>query len=436
VFFCAQGFLKAGSDFYWIGNSSFKVLCHQKPMILGASSPATPVTMLLPFDEVAQDLAQEQNLIRIKKLLVYICTQVWEGDRDRLNQVSLLNLLQDLRATAPTAEQLQSRLDIAVHSLSKAAEYTLVSSVIMRRVARLYPDMGTRRGLAGEEAYGTIAQSLAENASGDRIKKLLLLACKNTWITDAAQLAKFNLVDLVRELHGLTPSLMTLQAVLESLVNTLSKRAEYTLAAHEICSAFQPLYVEAVTEIRTEARTEIVVVDSPSTPPAASHKVSDLADLFNLRLEIMRYSNPYRVKIVLFSLLCQPFVSQAEHESMLKSYTLDDLLRSMIQSYKLPELEIMLLNTARNLEDSEESLQAARAVLGAVKPFYAHLPSSFAVAEEAEDATAFMGSQILAKKMSRADLRRLSDEESAELTIAQAHTMPGASFRPSQILTH
>jgi hypothetical protein len=406
-------------------------------MILGASSPATPVMLLLPFDEVAQDLAQEQNLIRIKKLLVYICTQVWEGDRDQLNQVSLLTLLQDLRATAPTAEQLQSRLDIAVHSLSKAAEYTLVSSVIMTRVGRLYPDMGLRRGFARDETYGTIAQSLAENASGDRIKKLLLLACKNTWITDAAQLAEFNLVDLIRELHGLTPSLMTLQAVLESLVNTLSKRVEYTLAAHEICSAFQPLYTEAVTEIRTEARTEVVALPPVASSAAqGSHTVSDLADLFNLRLEIMRYSNPYRVKIVLFSLLCQPF-DPAEHESMLKSYTLDDLLRSMIQSYQLPELEITILNTARNLEDSEESLQAARAILGAVRPFYAHLPSGFAAAE-AEDATAFMGSQILSKKVSRAEMRKWGDEESAELTIAQPNTMPGSSFRPTpgQILAY
>jgi hypothetical protein len=361
---------------------------------------------------------------------------VWEGDRDRLNQVSLLTLLQDLRATAPTAEQLQSRLDIAVHSLSKAAEYTLVSSVIMRRVGRLYPDMGMRRGLAGEEVYGTIAESLAQNASGDRIKKLLLLACKNTWITDGVQLAEFNLVDLVQELHGLTPSLMTLQAVLESLVNTLSKRAEYTLAAHEICSAFQPLYTEAVTEIRTEVMTEIVAAAAPvavAVPQQASHTVSDLADLFNLRLEIMRYSNPYRVKIVLFSLLCQPFESQAEQEYQLKSYTLDDLLRSMIQAYKLPELEIRLLNTARELEDSEESLQAARAVLGAVKPFYAHLPSSFGAAEE--DATAFMGSEILLKKKSRAELRKFGDE-SGELTIVQSNTMPGSSFRPSQILAH
>jgi hypothetical protein len=406
-------------------------------MILGASSSATPMTMLLPFDEVAQDLAQEQNLIRIKKLLVYICTQVWEGDRDRLNQVSLLTLLQDLRATAPTAEQLQSRLDIAVHSLSKAAEYTLVSSVIMRRVGRLYPDLGLRRGLAGEEVYGTIAESLAQNASGDRIKKLLLLACKNTWITDGVQLAEFNLVELVQELHGLTPSLMTLQAVLESLVNTLSKRAEYTLAAHEICSAFQPLYTEAVTEIRTEVMTEVIAAEPVAAPhpvsQPASHTVSDLADLFNLRLEIMRYSNPYRVKIVLFSLLCQPYERQAEQEYQLKSYTLDDLLRSMIQAYKLPELEIRLLNTARELEDSEASLQAARAILGSVKPFYAHLPSA-GVAEE-EDATAFMGSEILLKKKSRAELRKFGDE-SAELTIVQSNTIAGSSFRPSQILAH
>jgi hypothetical protein len=370
-------------------------------MILGASSSVEPLVVSLPFDEVAQDLAQEQNLGRIKKLLIYICTQVWESDRHHLDQVNLSDLLKDLRAIAPTTEQLQSQLNRAVHSLSKAAEYTLVSNVIMNRMSRLYPNGGTQRDLADEKVYEAIAQMLEQNENGDRIKKLLLLACKSTWVTDPTQLAQVNLADLIRELHRLTPSLITLQAVLESLVNTLSKRAEYTLASDEISSAFQPLYPEAMTEIRTQAMTDRVVISPP--PPALAEarqasqtdpsQASDLSNLFDLRLEIMRYANPYRAKIVLFSLLHQPFTNFSEHESMVKNQTLDDLLRVMLQTYKLSEVEVQLLAVAKNLEDAEDYVQAAYVILGAVKPFYAHMPSN--VGAEAEDATAFMGSRAI-----------------------------------------
>ncbi|MBW4514163.1 MAG: hypothetical protein KME11_02930 [Timaviella obliquedivisa GSE-PSE-MK23-08B] len=386
--------------------------------------------MPLPFNEVAQDLAQEQNLVRIKKLLIYSCTQVWESDRQRLDQVSLLNLLQDLRAIAPTVEQLQSRLDFAVHSLSKAAEYTLVSNVIISRVGRLYPNMGTQPGLASETMYRAIAQRLEQNVRSDRIKKLLFLACKGNWVTDPAQLAQVNLADLVRDLHGLTPSLITLQAVLESLVNTLSKRAEYALASNEISTAFQPLYPEAMTEIRTTlpergATSLPAVAETQETSQSVPSQAADLSNLFDLRLEIMRYTNPYRAKIVLFSLLHQPFSHSAEQESMVKIQTLDDLLRAMLETYKLSEVQVQLLAVARNMEDAEDCVQAAHVILRAVKPFYAHLPSSWATVVKAakvlEDATAFIGSQAIAANPTAP--RTDGDDESAEGAIVLTNSI-------------
>jgi hypothetical protein len=259
----------------------------------------------------------------------------------------------------------------------------------MTRVESLYPDtgmhpdMGVRRGLADEDIYEAIAQRLTKNVSGDRVKKLLLLVCKNTWVTDSTQLAQINLIDLIRDLHGFTPSSVTLQAVLESVVNTLSKRAEYTLASHEISNAFQVLYPKAITENRNGAIAEEVTAHLMLPPSQAP----DLFNLFDLRLEIMRYTNPYRAKIVLFSLLHQPFTDFAEHESMIKNQTLDDLLRMMLQTYRLSEVEVQLLAVARNLEDSEDCMQAAHVILGAIKPFYAQMPSNFG-AEMAEDATA------------------------------------------------
>jgi hypothetical protein len=349
-------------------------------MILGASSPTRSSTPSLPFAEVAQELAQEQTAARIKKLLFYVCTQTWQGDAQRLAEVSFLDLLHNLLAIAPTADQLQARLDVAVHSLSKAAEYTLVATVIMTRVGRLYPDLETRRGAAGVEAYGAIAQVLAQDVSSDRIKKLLVLACKNTWMTDPAQLAEIQLPDLVGDLHHLSPSLITLHSVLESLVNTLSKRAEYTLASQAIIRAFQSLYLERPPLLPPPP----VVPPKPMQPP-------DLSDLFNLRLELMRSANPYRSKIVLYSLLHQPYTP--EQESMLKDETLDDLLREALQTHRLPDLEDQLPSIAGILEDPEESVQTAYAIVSAVKSFYARPVNRFMPIED-EEATAFMGTQI------------------------------------------
>lgn len=388
-------------------------------MIFGAS--ALKLTLLLPFDEVAQDLAQEQNLVRIKKLLIYVCTQVWESDRHCLGQVKLLDLLQDLRAIAPTVEQLRSRLDTAVFSLSKAAEYTLVANVIMTHAERLYPVHPGRGGQqegSDEGIYGAIAQSLTQNVSGDRIKKLLLLACRSTWVTDPTQLAQVNVTDLIRDLHGLAPNLVTLQTLLEGLVNTLNKSSEYTIVSQEISNAFQPLYPKVMTEIGNGAIAEEVPVQILSSDLAPSQAL-DLANLFDLRLEIMRYTNPYRAKIVLFSLLHQPFTNSAEPESMVRSYALDDLLRAMLQVYKWSDVEVQLLDAAKNLEDSEECVQVARVILGAVKPLYARMLSTSATQSVEDATTALAGKQAIAVNAMEQKTHSYRDEggESDELAI-------------------
>jgi hypothetical protein len=437
-------------------------------MILGASSPTQSLPLALPFDEVAQDLAQAQNSIRIKKLLVYICTQTWESDPNRLHQVDLISLLHELRTIAPTAEQLQSRLDIAVHSLSKAAEYTLVANVIVAQVGRLYTDLSRRGGSADMGLYGEIAQQLEQDEDRDRIKKLLHLACKNVWVADPAQLAQLHLFDLVCDLHRLTPGLTILQAVLDSLVNNLSKRAEYSLTAQRICQVFQPLYAEVHTTVQMAAsQVEPVEVTqflpgqvlpaaqsgrsaSPAQPahpiatpvqpvqpkssqpePSQAELLADLlADLFDLRLEIIRSTNPYCAKIVLFSLLHHPFRQQAEHDSMLKGQTIDDLLRLMLQTYHWSALESQILSVAKRLESPDEMVQTARCILNSVKPFYgkleqvtgSHAPINplFAGLEPDDDATSFMGDRRNGgDRRGRSGLH--SDISHSDITVA----MPG-----------
>ncbi|MCU0569012.1 MAG: hypothetical protein MUF49_20730 [Oculatellaceae cyanobacterium Prado106] len=357
-------------------------------MTLGASFPAQPSTCVLPFDEVAQELSQEQNLIRIKKLLVYVCTQAWEGDAQRLEQVTVRSLLQDLRAIAPTVEHLQAHLDQAVWSLSKAAEYMLVANLIMSRMGKLYPERDGGRGRSPEASdYGIIAQLLEQNPDITRIKKLLVLACTNVWVSDAQELDQFQLVDLVQSLHKLTSSLEVLTAVLDSLVSTLSKRAEYALVAEQITQAFQSLYQAHRSHLQADEEPEhtMILSAAPVVPmqalvpqpevvsvaPAVVVPTPDLKDLCNVRLEVMRYANPLRVKILLFSLLHKPLGDFAEWGAEFKNSELDELLRSLIQSHpRLSEIESKFKRLVMSLDCPDEIQQAAYAIVRAIQPFY------------------------------------------------------------------
>ena len=95
----------------------------------------------------------------------------------------------------------------------------------------------------------------------------------------------------------------------------------------------------------------------------------DLSDLFDLRLELMRSVNPFKVKILLFSVLHETF--QPGQEQMLKSYELDDLLRILLQTHRLlSELSSKLFSAARLLSDPADYFQVAQAVLQATRSFY------------------------------------------------------------------
>lgn len=406
-------------------------------MILSATPQMKPIAAPLLLDEVTQDLAQDQNLIRIKKLLIYACTQTWENDQSRLAQINLRDLLSSLLMLAPTCEQLQAHLNGIVNTLNKAAEYTLVANAIMGRVNQLYSDENSiQQPLLSQQSYGAIAPLLEQDPDQLRIKKLLILACKHYWETDPTRLNQFSLSDLIQELHNLAPTLETLKAVLENSVKTLSKRTEYTLIAHKISHVFQPLYLtdstttsastpgsstnisetsaailaiaadatEALTpslhngldnaldsipdsaEINYSAANNAKVHPKPSAQPTQTHSEAefgyirqrqDLANLFNLRLEIMQYTSPFQAKVLLFSLLHEPFKFTAEHDLILRQHELDDLLRILIQTYKLlADLELKLNSTANSLslENAEDYSQVASTILRIIKPFYAYLP--------------------------------------------------------------
>ncbi|HEY9630072.1 MAG TPA: hypothetical protein V6C84_22490 [Coleofasciculaceae cyanobacterium] len=362
-----------------------------------ATSVIPPIAASSLLSEVTKDLASDQNALRIKKLMLFACTQKWENDPHCLQEVNLLELVQRLLAIAPTLEQLQSRIHGIANSLNKSAEYTLIANAIINRVSRLYLETCPMGAGAGAKDYEAVAQILACDPDHLRIKKLLILASKNIWETDANRLNALPFLELVQEVHDLTPTLESLKAVLDNLAKTLSKKAEYEAIAERICLIFQSLYflnlatpalemlditlTEGVLETSLGASSEALSAAEPSceaiqpNQPYAYIRQQALPDFFDLRVSIMQSANPMRVKILLFTLMHEVFMPGAEHDSLLKNHELDDLLQILLQTHKLlSDLESKLLSAAGSLQESDEYAQVAQVLLRSLKPFYTYLP--------------------------------------------------------------
>lgn len=112
----------------------------------------------------------------------------------------------------------------------------------------------------------------------------------------------------------------------------------------------------------------------------SSNASLQMVDLFDLRQTVMRYTNPLRAKILLFSLLHHSYRRErAEQAFLLKGYELDKLLERMLQTYdQLPVLTVQLKKIARRLDNPLEYSQTAAAILRAVKPLYKKMPSASA----------------------------------------------------------
>ena len=339
--------------------------------------------------KVLQALAQDSQSLRFKKLLIYSCTGTWESDTARLEAVQFSDLLHTLRSLAPTWQELQTCLTEAAHHLNRPAEYILVAHTLLGLLKPIYLDAALIPTV-DPQIYEAIAQQLTIDPEPLRLKKLLILACTHQWESDRKTIEQTPLLPLIQTLHSLTPTRTVLCVLLENVVKTLSKSTQYRLLADRLIQAFQPLYLDSETvaaepTVLEDTQAECFEEDATSSlnsrsagtkfstiaeataalsallheqnkrsnggssaiagKTLASSKGSDLqgsdlkpsnlrlSERFSLRQSVVQASNPLRTKILLFSLLHEPFQLQ-QHEGILKDYDLDDLLKMTMQTYR------------------------------------------------------------------------------------------------------
>jgi len=389
------------------------------PTSVFGQSPIASQDVTVLYDQIAHKLEQGEHSDRIKKLLFYVCHSRWENDLHRLQSIHLSTLIADLHRLAPTLEQLRSTLDRFVQTLSKQAEYSLIANKIISALLHLYnteeevpaqpahhltslaqlpaplPESSISKGsideLSNEQnhLYNEVVRGLGWDPNLLRIKKLILYACWQQWESDPVKLDGINLGILVRELHRLAPKLQQLQTTLTTVVDALNKQAEYRPIAQTIISKFSCLY-PSESAVAATAECNSPAVCDPASSQAATPPKSQLAsipqhqriNLFDYRLGIMKYANPLRAKILILSALHDDFRFTNQDWLNLKLYELDGLLRQLLFTCKTyTDLEALLYGAARRLQEPEETVQTATAVVQCLRSFYVH-GNPFAVLEQ------------------------------------------------------
>ena len=243
-----------------------------------------------------------------------------------------------------------------------------------------------------------------------RIHKLMFAACKNRWENDQAVINNYGLKNIVLELQRNNPNFLSLRQTLRQVAENINKKALYLALADIILTQLEHLYdtdnddEEEDNESKSQRfNTQIVdlkndsdsaakttsfstsrsdpvdfsssiinlnepqlVMELPFAEPASSNNNPSnfpqipAYDPFEIRLEIFQYANPLRAKILIFSLLFHPWDRSGQDWSTLRSYTLEDLLKQLIQSGKsLQDIEVQLYNIAQTQMDTDANVQTA-----------------------------------------------------------------------------
>ncbi|PSB17595.1 hypothetical protein C7B65_18070 [Phormidesmis priestleyi ULC007] len=372
------------------------------------------------YTPIVCQLEQDANAVRIKKLILYACKNWWENDLNRLSVISLQSLVQELRYLNPTLERLQYKLKLLVGTLSKQEEYLQVANTIIENLAALYrtapaiektPISTNPLDGIGGELQTQITQALEQAAnSSSRIKKLMICAALKYWETDPIKVEQAEIKKLISELAHQYPTIESLQIGLAAIVKSLNKPIEYAAIANMILREMGKLYVQEDGVPLQEAAGVL-------TSQALNQPICQTADpalsLFDIRLEIIKFANPLRAKILLFSLVYYPFTGKEQDWSNLKLYSLEGLLRSVTTvCSSLEALQLKLEEMAHQLNQPEEYLAVASVILKSVKPGYAELQQQQQDLEiSAADVTRADSTQVLiapvAKLISGIENRKL-----------------------------
>jgi hypothetical protein len=386
------------------------------------------------FNQVVRYLDSHEEKLRIKKLIFYICKKYWENDPNTLDGVAMEDLVKELLQLKTSKEQLTFFVYKLVKSLNRPEVYAGVATVIIEQISKLYSNIAAAydtqlsplepavnpRFTAVNNAVNNgednslrqVVNSLGNHLETERMQKLMFAACKNRWENDLSVINNYGLKNIILELRQNNPNFLSLRETLNQVAENINKKALYLSLAEIILTQLEPLYdtnndykeednesksqifndqmvhlnddcdSSAKTSSFSSSRSKPVDFASsrmelPFAEPAFLNnnpsnypQISDY-DPFEIRLEILRYANPLRAKILIFSLLFYAWDQNSQDWLTLRSYTLEDLLQKLIESGKsLKDIEIQLYHIAQTQMDRDANVQTAGILVQALQKIF------------------------------------------------------------------
>lgn len=381
------------------------------------------------ISSIANELSRSNEAKRAKKLVFYISQRYWENDFSVIDSYSFETLLQNLYDNNPTIEDLKALLYHAVNTLNRKTVYTKIAKYVLQRMSELYnggsgevfEDRNNNQANQFEhELIDRIVENIFYHEESVRMRKLIFAACKQYWENDINVIEMYDLRELLLELRQLYPNTKRLRKALDNVVATINRQNFYSFIADTIVGELTYLYkyegvetnnesetgeeetqlIRAKSKVEAQPANHTVPIDPKATmvsenPPPREEKPEPeeimevvpsnvpegqvipwlkIDNLFDLKQEIMQYTNPLRAKVMLFYAIYQIDTSE-QHWSIVRTCTLDDLLIRMFQHHgkDIDKIESQLMHIANaSIEglEPEDNVQAVSAIVESIKHFY------------------------------------------------------------------
>jgi hypothetical protein len=265
------------------------------------------------LERITNFLESHQEADRIKKLVFAATKNKWENQTNIINSHGFKNLIWDLRQGNPTKSQLKNSLHRIAENINKKNLYLAIGDLIIAQMDSLYVAIDLTNSIKYEE-----------------------------------QLEEAPVYD-TQIIH------------VNTTLNSSQNSSKSSSRSHEFETSIIDLNEPQVV-------TELHFVQPVTPSIAPSMPQSRDYDPFELRADIMQYTNPLRAKILLYSILFHPWDRSGQDWSTLRSYTLEDLLEQLIQSgHSLKDIETRLHRAAKSLADVDSSLQTAGTIVQALQ---------------------------------------------------------------------
>ncbi len=366
---------------------------------------------------IARQLAHDDQAKRIYKLLIYVGEGAWVGEIALPSEAMMNRGLCQVLQQFSDYGQLRSHLHASVNTLSKPAEYSEVADLILETIAQVHGVSGDdptttflrilpELKLTPENSiYTPIAAHLTPLPNQIRLKKLAFCVAQSVWEGDVAKLEAMSWVGLMAALHQRYSQELELTQAFQQVVNRLSKPVEYGLLAEILITAIRPLYevvsaetpapfipaileasVDRVIESNVAAGKSKQTIETPEELPLG-HQMLDAIPpspwrdgkaavlvesidsvIFDLHYDIMKQSNPLRLKHLLLILVNSLEPEDAIDGIDLRQQTTIPLLSTAFRIHRKPEiLAIKLREIARKLPEPEEYEGTIDGILRAFK---------------------------------------------------------------------